>query len=83
MPGSASVFRSIINNPLSSKHVKYYLHDFRFVCIYSFEFIIIFSHYRIGVVFTNDELLEMVIEADINGDQLISFDEFRDIFNEG
>ena len=73
MPGSASVFRSIIHSLFSSKYVKYYFHDVRFVCIY----------YRIGVVFTNDELLEMVIEADINGDQLISFDEFRDIFNEG
>eukprot|EP00092_Neocalanus_flemingeri_P017543 GFUD01018981.1.p1 GENE.GFUD01018981.1~~GFUD01018981.1.p1 ORF type:complete len:197 (+),score=79.41 GFUD01018981.1:114-704(+) len=38
---------------------------------------------KIGVVFTNDELLEMVMEADINGDELISFDEFRDIFLEG
>ena len=34
-------------------------------------------------MFTDDELLEMVQEADINGDQHISFDEFRDIFNEG
>ena len=37
----------------------------------------------IGLMFTDDELLEMVQEADINGDQHISFDEFRDIFNEG
>ena len=38
---------------------------------------------RIGLVFTDDELGEMVQEADIDGDQHISFDEFRDIFNEG
>ena len=33
--------------------------------------------------FTDDELAEMVQEADIDGDQHVSFDEFRDIFNEG
>merc|ERR1712150_334668 len=38
---------------------------------------------RIGLIFTDDELIEMVQEADIDGDQHISFDEFRDIFNEG
>ena len=37
----------------------------------------------IGLMVTDDELLEMVQEADINGDQHIGFDEFRDIFNEG
>ena len=30
-----------------------------------------------------DELVEMVQEADIDGDQHVSFEEFRDIFNEG
>ena len=38
---------------------------------------------RIGLVFTDDELGEMVQEADIDGDQHVSFEEFRDIFNEG
>ena len=33
--------------------------------------------------FTDDELAEMVQEADIDGDQQVSFEEFRDIFNEG
>ena len=38
---------------------------------------------RLGLVFTDDELGEMVSEADIDGDQHVSFEEFRDIFNEG
>ena len=38
---------------------------------------------RIGLVFTDDELSEMVQEADIDGDQHVSFEEFKDIFNEG
>ncbi|XP_023343695.1 calmodulin-2/4 isoform X2 [Eurytemora carolleeae] len=39
--------------------------------------------HRLGVLFTDNELQEMVQEADIDGDQHISFDEFRDIFMEG
>ena len=38
---------------------------------------------RIGVNFSDDELLEMVQEADIDGDQHVSFEEFSNIFNEG
>ena len=38
---------------------------------------------RIGLIFSDDELGEMVAEADIDGDQHVSFEEFRDIFNEG
>ena len=38
---------------------------------------------RIGVKFSDDELLEMVQEADIDGDQHVSFEEFSNIFNEG
>ena len=37
----------------------------------------------VGLHFTDEEILEMVQEADIDGDQHVSFDEFRDIFNEG
>ena len=37
----------------------------------------------LGVHFTDDELAEMVQEADIDGDQHVSFEEFKDIFNEG
>ncbi|XP_023343694.1 calmodulin-2/4 isoform X1 [Eurytemora carolleeae] len=33
--------------------------------------------HRLGVLFTDNELQEMVQEADIDGDQHISFDEFR------
>jgi calmodulin len=36
----------------------------------------------VGLIFTDDEISEMVQEADIDGDQHISFDEFRDIFFE-
>ena len=35
-----------------------------------------------GLIFPDDEIGEMVQEADIDGDQHISFDEFRDIFFE-
>jgi len=38
---------------------------------------------RLGVEFSDEELGEMVQEADIDGDQHVSFEEFRDIFNEG
>ena len=38
---------------------------------------------RIGVNVSDDELLEMVQEADIDGDQHVSFEEFSNIFNEG
>lgn len=38
---------------------------------------------RLGINLSNDDLQEMVIEADINGDQMITFEEFRDIFYEG
>ena len=37
----------------------------------------------VGLHFSDEEILEMVQEADIDGDQHVSFDEFRDIFNEG
>ena len=33
--------------------------------------------FRLGVDFTDTELVEMVQEADIDGDQHISFEEFR------
>ena len=36
----------------------------------------------VGLIFTDDEIQEMVQEADIDGDQHVSFDEFRDIFFE-
>ena len=42
--------------------------------------------FRLGVHFSDEELAEMpemVSEADIDGDQHVSFEEFRDIFNEG
>ena len=32
-----------------------------------------------GLIFTDDEIGEMVQEADIDGDQHISFDEFREL----
>ena len=38
---------------------------------------------KIGIHFTDEELVEMVQEADIDGDQHISFKEFSDIFFEG
>ena len=38
---------------------------------------------RLGINLSNDDLQEMVIEADINGDSMITFEEFRDIFFEG
>lgn len=52
---------------------------------------------RLGVDFSDEELGEMIQvssdfghqnntiiqEADINGDQHVSFEEFKDIFNEG
>ena len=38
--------------------------------------------YSVGLIFTDDEIQEMVQEADIDGDQHVSFDEFRDIFFE-
>ena len=38
---------------------------------------------RLGINLSDDELSEMVMEADINGDQMITFEEFRDIFFEG
>jgi len=38
---------------------------------------------KIGVNFSDDELQEMVQEADIDGDQHVSFEEFSNIFNEG
>ena len=38
--------------------------------------------YSVGLIFTDEEIQEMVQEADIDGDQHVSFDEFRDIFFE-
>ena len=38
---------------------------------------------RLGISLSNDDLQEMVMEADINGDSMITFEEFRDIFFEG
>ena len=38
--------------------------------------------FSVGLNFTDDDISEMVQEADIDGDQHISFDEFRDIFFE-
>ena len=38
---------------------------------------------RLGINLSQDDLQEMVIEADINGDSMITFEEFRDIFFEG
>ena len=38
---------------------------------------------RLGISLSNEDLQEMVMEADINGDSMITFDEFRDIFFEG
>ena len=38
--------------------------------------------FSVGLIFTDDEISEMVQEADIDGDQHISFEEFRDIFFE-
>merc|ERR1712079_792124 len=36
----------------------------------------------VGLIFTDEEIQEMVQEADIDGDQHVSFDEFQDIFFE-
>ena len=38
---------------------------------------------KLGISLSNDDLQEMVMEADINGDSMITFEEFRDIFFEG
>ena len=38
--------------------------------------------FSVGLNFSDDDISEMVQEADIDGDQHISFDEFRDIFFE-
>ena len=36
----------------------------------------------VGLIFSDDDIAEMVQEADIDGDQHVSFEEFRDIFFE-
>ena len=51
--------------------------------VYLFLLMSYYYKTRIGVNFSDDELLEMVQEADIDGDQHVSFEEFSNIFNEG